>query len=41
METTSLSEQQHRMLEDRATVWFFGPVPPHVLCGLRGPPSWA
>ena len=20
---------------------FFGPMPPHVLCGLRGPPSWA
>ena len=21
--------------------FFFLPVPPHVLCGLRGPPSWA
>ena len=20
---------------------FFSPMPPHVLCGLRGPPSWA
>ena len=20
---------------------FLGPVPPHVLCGLRGPPTWA
>ena len=22
-------------------VCFFGPMPPHVLCGLRGPHSWA
>ena len=23
-----------------AGMFFFGPMPPHVLCGLRGPPSW-
>ena len=22
-------------------VYLFGPLPPRVLCGLRGPPSWA
>ena len=21
--------------------FFFSPMPPHVVCGLRGPPSWA
>ena len=25
----------------RMGCFFFGPMPPHVLCGLRGPPSWA
>ena len=23
------------------TILFFCPMPPHVVCGLRGPPSWA
>ena len=25
----------------RSQKYFFPPVPPLVLCGLRGPPSWA
>jgi hypothetical protein len=31
------------ILQDKSgfLLFFFFPVPPHVLCGLRGPPSWA
>ena len=29
------------VVKEKDKLFFFGPMPPHVLCGLRGPPSWA
>ena len=30
-----------KMVQFYKILSFFGPIPPHVLCGLRGPLSWA
>ena len=41
LQVSALDNIHLQVVHESLRKFYFSPMPPHVLCGLRGPPSWA